>query len=223
MNEVNYDKAYKHWSSVTSNVDGMLGGFEKLHSTDINSSKQLLDDLNKKQLLTKFERALDCGSGIGRITKHLLLPKFNYVDMVDFAETFIEQSSKYIGAEGDSRIQNKFIESLHTFKPKTKVYDLIWIQWVIGQLSDVDLTNFLRRCKKGLNKNGCIIIKDNVTSQDEGRIFDESDNSWTRPLSELRSIIENADLNIVLERRQLFFPKNIFPVYMFVLKPSDIS
>jgi len=42
-----------------------------------------------QQLLTKFEHALDCASGIGRITKHLLLPKFSYVDMVDFAETVL--------------------------------------------------------------------------------------------------------------------------------------
>uniref|UniRef100_A0A915LNT4 Alpha N-terminal protein methyltransferase 1 n=1 Tax=Meloidogyne javanica TaxID=6303 RepID=A0A915LNT4_MELJA len=154
-----------------------------------------------EQLLTKFEHALDCGSGIGRITKHLLLPKFNYVDM----------SNKYIGVEGNSRVQNKFVESLHIFKPKPNYYNLIWIQWVTGQLSDDDLTNFLRRCKKGLTKNGCIIIKDNVTSRDEERIFDECDNSWTRPSNELRPLIEAANLNIVLERKQLFFPKNNFP------------
>ncbi|CAK5125797.1 unnamed protein product [Meloidogyne enterolobii] len=222
MNEINYEKAYLHWSSVTSNVDGMLGGFEQLHSTDINTSKHLLDYLTRKQLLTKFEHALDCGSGIGRITKHLLLPKFNYVDMVDFAETFIEQSEKYIGSEGNSRVQNKFVESLHTFKPSPNFYDLIWIQWVTGQLSDDDLTSFLKRCKKGLTKNGCIIIKDNVTSRDEEKIFDECDNSWTRPSNELRPLIKAADLNIVLERKQLFFPKNNFPVFMFVLKPLDI-
>ncbi|CAK5123974.1 unnamed protein product [Meloidogyne enterolobii] len=75
---------------------------------------------------------------------------------------------------------------------------------------------------KGLTKNGCIIIKDNITSRDEERIFDECDNSWTRPSNELRLLIEAADLNIVLGRKQLFFPKNNFPVFMFVLKPSDI-
>ncbi|KAF7632144.1 hypothetical protein Mgra_00008456 [Meloidogyne graminicola] len=222
MDEVNYEKAYQHWSSVTSNVEGMLGGYERLHLPDVNYSKKLLDELTKKKLLTNFKRALDCGCGIGRITKHLLLPTFTYVDMVDFAETFIEQSNAYISDEGNSRIENKFVESLHTFKPEKGHYDLIWIQWVIGQLSDVDLTNFLRRCQ-GITNNGCIVIKDNVTRQDEERIFDQNDNSWTRPLSELRLLIENSGLNIVLERRQLFFPKNIFPVYMFVMKPSDVT
>uniref|UniRef100_A0A915LH10 RRM domain-containing protein n=2 Tax=Meloidogyne TaxID=189290 RepID=A0A915LH10_MELJA len=215
MTEINYEKAHLHWSSVTSNVDGMLGGFEQLHSTDINTSKQLLDYLIKKQLLTKFEHALDCASGIGRITKYLLLPKFNFVDM------FIEQSKEYIGTEGNSRVQNKFVESLHTFKPNSKFYDLIWIQWVTGQLSDDDLTNFLRRCKKGLTKNGCIIIKDNVTSRDEERIFDECDSSWTRPSHELRPLIEAADLNIVLERKQLFFPKNNFPSILSQFSPKS--
>jgi len=51
MNEINYEKAHLHWSSVTSNVDGMLGGFEQLHSTDINTSKQLLDYLTRKVLI----------------------------------------------------------------------------------------------------------------------------------------------------------------------------
>jgi protein N-terminal monomethyltransferase len=36
--------------------------------------------------LANFGTALDCGSGIGRVTKHLLLSAFNTVDMVDFVE-----------------------------------------------------------------------------------------------------------------------------------------
>lgn len=51
MDEVNYEKAYQHWSSVTSNVEGMLGGYERLHLPDVNYSKKLLDELTKKVLI----------------------------------------------------------------------------------------------------------------------------------------------------------------------------
>lgn len=43
-------------------------------------------------MLTKCERAIDCGCGIGRVTKHLLLPLFESVDMVDVTESFIQGS-----------------------------------------------------------------------------------------------------------------------------------
>lgn len=93
------------------------------------------------------QRALDCGSGIGRITKHLLLPMFKIVDMVDFAETFIQNSRKYIGEPEFSRVGQQFIDSLHKFVPQENYYDLIWIQWVLGQLSNKDFVEFLKRCK----------------------------------------------------------------------------
>lgn len=42
-----YEKAYEHWISVAANVDGMLGGFAKLHVPDINASKQFICLLRK--------------------------------------------------------------------------------------------------------------------------------------------------------------------------------
>ena len=36
---------------------------------------------------------------------------------------------------------------LQKFKPEEHVYDIIWIQWVIGHLTDEDLIAFLKRCQ----------------------------------------------------------------------------
>lgn len=41
-NEKVYEKAEEYWSSVASDVDGMLGGFEKLHRPDIDDSKKFI-------------------------------------------------------------------------------------------------------------------------------------------------------------------------------------
>ena len=43
-------------------------------------------------MLVNFGYALDCGAGIGRVTKNLLLPLFEKVDMVDVVPELINKS-----------------------------------------------------------------------------------------------------------------------------------
>ncbi|KAI6191928.1 Methyltransferase [Aphelenchoides bicaudatus] len=212
-----YKKAENYWNEVASDVDGMLGGFEKLHQPDIADSRQFLMDMRKRNHLPVFDTALDCGAGIGRITKALLLPLFKSVDMVDLTEKFIEDSEKYIGPN-NAKIQNKFVEGLQTFTPQQRYYDLIWIQWVIGHLNDKDFVEFLKRCKDGLTENGLIVIKENHASGDK-RDFDETDHSWTRTKDEHLELFEQAGLKIVCDRKQKNFPKGMYLVRMYGLKP----
>lgn len=76
--------------------------------------------------------ALDCGAGIGRITKRLLLPLFKTVDMVDVTQDFLTKARTYLGEEG-RRVRNYFCCGLQDFSPEPNTYDVIWIQWVIGE------------------------------------------------------------------------------------------
>ncbi|VDN07858.1 unnamed protein product [Thelazia callipaeda] len=170
-----------------------------------------------KGLLINFERAVDCGCGIGRVTKHLLLPLFQSVDMVDVTENFIQESAKYIGKESD-HIGRKLVCSLQQFEPPSFNYDLIWIQWVTGHLTDDDLCKFFRRCKKGLKANGCIVLKENVSLSVDYCDFDEKDNSWTRPKTALLELFQKSGLTLVAGKRQRKFPKGMLPVYMFALR-----
>ena len=39
---------------------------------------------------------LDCGAGIGRVTKNLLLPLFDTVDMVEQNPDFLEKAKDYL-------------------------------------------------------------------------------------------------------------------------------
>ena len=59
-------------------MDGVLGGFGKLNRPDIIDSKKFLTLLNTKYGL-KYGRVIDCGAGVGRITKELLLNFFKTV------------------------------------------------------------------------------------------------------------------------------------------------
>ncbi len=49
--------------------------------------------------------ALDCGAGIGRITKRLLLPLFHKVDLVDVTQEFLDKARNYLGEEA-KRVEN---------------------------------------------------------------------------------------------------------------------
>lgn len=156
---------------------------------------------------------------------------------------FLEKAKDYIGKDVcDLRVGNFYCTSLHEFNPQDPdlKYDLIWVQWVTGHLTDQDFVQFLKRCKSILNQpHGLIIIKvtliqclfsnpikfksfnfflqDNHTSCDESDA-DTLDSSVTRPYWLFLEIFKKAGLELVSERRQYKFPKGLYPVKLFALK-----
>lgn len=75
--------------------------------------------------------ALDCGSGIGRVSKHVLLPVFNSVELVDMMESFLLEAQNYLRVKGE-KVESYHCYSLQEFTPPLGRYDVIWIQWVSG-------------------------------------------------------------------------------------------
>ena len=95
-------------------------------------------------------RVLDCGAGIGRVSKNLFLPLFDKVDMVELNGDFIEQAKTEFAALPDgSKLDRCFVSGLQDFTPHPGEYDVIWSQWVLGHLTDDHLVEFFRRCKTG--------------------------------------------------------------------------
>uniref|UniRef100_A0A1B6CFI2 Alpha N-terminal protein methyltransferase 1 n=1 Tax=Clastoptera arizonana TaxID=38151 RepID=A0A1B6CFI2_9HEMI len=142
-----YRDAISYWSNIPPTVDGMLAGFAHISDVDIKGSGQFLETLFKEKNPPGHERALDCGAGIGRITKHLLLKHFNTVDLVEQNKTFLDESPTYIG--DSEKIGSFFNVGLQDFKP-SKNYDVIWCQWVLVHLTDDDLIKFFKICKMDL-------------------------------------------------------------------------
>lgn len=120
--------------------------------------------------------------------------------------------------EGSGRLGTVYNMGLQDFKDTGVKYDLIWSQWVLGHLTDEDLVSFLKELTKVLDKNGVIVVKENFTKEDTA-VFDDTDSSVTRPLSQFKKLVKHADLRIMKEARQTNFPKSIFPVYMLAMRP----
>ncbi|XP_068147616.1 alpha N-terminal protein methyltransferase 1 [Drosophila tropicalis] len=211
-----YNKAQKYWSTVPATVNGMLGGLGYISAVDIQGSNVFLREIR----VPGRKLALDCGAGIGRVSRNLLMPRFNCVDMVEQDAAFAEKAREYCEQEerSVSAVGDIYNVGLQEFRP-TKQYDLIWSQWVLGHLTDQDLVEFFQRMRLSLAPDAYFCLKENFSSTNKV-ILDDEDSSVTRPLDQMERFLKTAGFRIVRKVRQQNFPKGLFPVYMIACKPN---
>ncbi|KAF9196338.1 hypothetical protein BGZ50_000740 [Haplosporangium sp. Z 11] len=159
---------------------------------------------------------LDCGAGIGRVTKQVLIKAFDHVDLVENCATFVKQAKEeYLKAEiasgrvGEVRccgLQNVHFEGT-SWEGR---FDVIWCQWVLGHLTEEDLIAFFKRCQKGLKPGGLLIIKENNAKT--GIVIDEDDSSMTRSDLVWKDMFQKAGLRLLREEMQKGFPSGLFAV-----------
>ena len=67
----------------------MLGGYGIIHDKDIETSTKFLSELRNG---ATGGSVLDCGAGIGRVTRHLLSKHYDSIDLVEPSPVLIEQA-----------------------------------------------------------------------------------------------------------------------------------
>lgn len=196
--------------------DGVLGGYGAITPQDIKGSNDFLDQIIANYPSFHCIKAADLGAGIGRITKLLLLPRFQAIDLVEQSPRLLDAAPGYIGSES-SRV-TYILQGLQSFSPAPETYDLIWIQWVIGHLHDLDFIEFFKRCVIGLKKDGIIVLKENFP---ESYTFalDNNDSSVARCLDYVKVLLSLAGCKVVLESEQVGFPSELYPVWSLAIKP----
>jgi protein N-terminal methyltransferase len=241
---INIDRSLEYWNSVSSDVNGMLGGFPQTSRIDLQGSSNFLTKLRRgrsqtKQPLPPLERVADCGAGIGRITKGLLLGVAKQVDVVEPVKKFTDELVQSLGngeyaGDGESKTGKGQVGEvinlgLQDWIPEPGAYNVIWNQWCLGHLTDVQLVEYLERCKEGLKsaKEGeesiksWIIVKENLSTDIRHKdIYDEEDSSVTRSDDKFRRVFQQAGLKIVATEQQRGMPKELFPVRIYALKPE---
>lgn len=127
---------------------------------------------------------------IGRITRGLLISISQITDVIEPIAKFTAELS---GEDGVGMIWNVGLEewepglapSNHPKPPpdapddSPPKYDLVWVQWCVGHLKDLELVSFLERCKGALTEDGLIVVKENLSTSNED-LFDSVDSSVTR-------------------------------------------
>ncbi|KAI8619331.1 alpha-N-methyltransferase NTM1 [Chytriomyces sp. MP71] len=165
------------------------------------------------------KRNLDCGAGIGRVSKNYILKVFQKADLVEQNPNFLQAAeASYLKEEVAAGCVGVFYPvGLQDFYPTPGRYDMIWSQWVLGHLTDDDLIAFFVRCKAALKPNGFLGVKENVCARNTVEL-DDDDSSVTRPAVLLESIFERAGLTVMKKEVQKGFPKGLFPVNMYILR-----
>ncbi|KXJ89536.1 alpha-N-methyltransferase NTM1 [Microdochium bolleyi] len=220
--------AITYWENVNADVDGMLGGipsmtgFSHVSKVDLQGSRAFLAKLGigKKNGRRTVENALEGGAGIGRITKGLLVEVAGAVDVVEPIAKFVGPLQQVAG------VRNVFNVGLEDWRPSDGIlYDLIWVQWCVGYLTDEQLVAFLERCRAALNPvSGIMVVKENVSTSGSDA-FDEVDGSVTRVDSNFLSLFEKAGWRTIRTETQKGFlrrsPQQLLPVHSYALRPKD--
>lgn len=76
---------------------------------------------------------LDCGAGIGRVSQHLLIPLFGRVSLLEENNGFCETARHNLHA-----VHQIFPMRMGQYRANLtdRLFDLIWVQWVIIYNSD---------------------------------------------------------------------------------------
>ena len=209
-----YAKAKNYWDNVQGDVNGMLGGYSEIAEIETEQSSKLLQRFIENGMLHPGT-ACDCGAGIGRVTKNLLLKHFAHVDLVEQTRKFLDEAeSEFLNLGLNSRV--KFIPSgLQDFSPEHNRYDLIWCQWVLSHLTDDDLVAFLIKCKNSMTC-GLIGIKENTSFH--GTLHDAVDSSVMRSDYIFKELFDKAGLSLLREEVQQGFPKDLYVVKLYILQ-----
>ena len=185
-----------------------------------NNDREKSGEQQKKEFAVK--RAVDCGAGIGRITLNFLSTVAETVDIVEPVAKFtqeIAEGESFAGLREAGRVGEVHSVGLQDWCPVPGTYDLIWNQWCLCQLTDGELVEYLRRAKAALKEGGWLVVKENVATFEVDE-FDASDSSVTRCLTKWRSLYKEAGCHIEMEEVQRGFPKELFAVRMWALRPA---
>ena len=222
--KISHADSLNYWNHVSPTVNGMLGGFPHISRVDLKGSANFLARLQKHTLPpatlnSPLGRGVDCGAGIGRITAGFLSKVCEIVDIVEPVEKFAKEA-KSMKMLGGARIERVYVVGLEEWIPEMQ-YDLIWNQWCLGHLTDVQLVQYFKRCGKALSDNGWIVVKENMSTNIAGEdVFDELDSSVTRTDGKFRRLFEESELRIVKTELQPGFPKGLYPVRFYGLQPK---
>eukprot|EP00741_Cyanophora_paradoxa_P008348 tig00001299_g8075.t1 len=216
--EQQYGESKQFWSTIKANDDGVMAGYSHISKLDTDTTLAFTRELMKLPPgePTQPRVAIDCGAGVGRVTKGVLVHDFTEIDVLEQEARFLDKARENLK---DSKRKINFIQQgMHEFAFEAQRYDLVLIDWSAGYLTDEDLVDLLTRARFGLKAGGALVFKDNVARE---RFQDGKDKQRIRDDATLKALFEKAGYKLLAEKVQEGFPAEIVPVKMYGLRPED--
>lgn len=209
-----YGKSKTYWAEVPATVNGVLNGknpsnMAMWHDADIAESRVFIESLPHMGR----KRALDCGAGMGRVTRDLLAPLYERCDLVEGQEHMLAQAQAELEGKTEGNFMHAAMEEVQLNKA---YYDIILIQLAAMYLTDDDLVSLLKRCKAALTKRGFIFMKENCAKDHHD--IDPADNGLMRTDAHFRALFAQAQLTCIREGAQKHWPSDVATLKMFALQ-----
>jgi SAM-dependent methyltransferase len=120
---------------------------------------------NKKHYYYSAHHAIDAGAGVGRITKHILLKRYDSVQLIEADPGWSMHSRHYLGRKRSNKCTFTCarLEELDcTLEASSRAADLVWLQWTLQYMTDRDAVRILQTLAARLvNGTGFLIVKEN--------------------------------------------------------------
>ncbi|EOY25627.1 Methyltransferases isoform 2 [Theobroma cacao] len=142
-----------------------------------------------------------------------VLGGFGQVNEADIARESLSQ--EYFVSSDAHKATNFYCVSLQEFTPDAGRYNVIWIQWCIGHLTDDDFVSFFKRAKVGLKPGGFFVLKENIARN--GFVLDKEDRSITRSDLYFKDLFRRCGLHLYKIKDQKGLPEELFAVKMYAL------
>lgn len=220
---VDYDRSRAFWRAQAPTLAAMLGGLERTHAPDVEGSLRFLEHLGHARAASSAAdpgRALDCGTGVGRVAQHVLLRRFGLVDLVEQDERFLAQARAELPAERVGECMCAPLQSA-PLDAGGRRYTCIWVQWVLNYLTDEDCVALLRRAASALAPaDGVLVVKETHVRAGSDDLLDRGDASICRAEAHFERLFAEAGLAIRSSALDSGLPRELLPVRMWALNPA---
>mmetsp|Transcript_2185 Transcript_2185/g.2961 ORF Transcript_2185/g.2961 Transcript_2185/m.2961 type:complete len:243 (+) Transcript_2185:226-954(+) len=150
--------------------------------------------------------AVDVGAGFGRVTKLILLKRYQEIRLVEGNEAISKRSKLYLGKKRASKctFTNSTLQDLNLDSWDRQPIDLIWIQWTLQYLTDADVVECLKKLVLHLRPGvGVLVVKENrphgTAREDRFQMDTPAGNERydiTRPDAHHRLLFQQANLRV---------------------------
>lgn len=114
--------------------------------------------------LLQRKLAVDVGAGLGRITRGILLKRYDEIHLIEGNATYCKLCKLKMGKKKANRciFTQCYLQDMTDKTLGDRPVDLIWIQWTLQYLTDLDVVKCLKTLALGLRPSvGVIIVKEN--------------------------------------------------------------
>ena len=153
------------------------------------------------------------------MTERVLSKIFERVDLVELSSKQIAFARQRLS--GNKRIGNFYNVDISDFDFE-ETYDVIWVQWVISFVTDLELEKFLSKAQLHLSPQGVVVIKDviephaNFSTKIESKMYIRSLRLWKKQA-------KKAGYSVVFEDSPKGLSTEFEEIATIVLRPDASS